>query len=151
MYFKVEPTGCSEKRGLVQVRYCLYLDPEDYGYEKHHVQVPVIPEGGYPGKMEKGRPVDLEDFKKWRDALPTEERDNPFHNHFCQFEPTVTDEEILFVGELALQMAKEKWNLDQRPDVKNQPVKYDLSPERKAACLLRLNQIKMATLEKAVK
>jgi len=144
MYFKVEPTGCSERKGLIQVRYCLYLDPEDHGYEKHHVQVPVIPEGGYKGK--------LEDFKKWIDSLPKEWQNNPFVNHFVQFAPEeATDENIMFIGELALQMTYEKWVKDEPAIIQNQPVRFDLSASRKAVCVARVEQIKAATFEKAVK
>ena len=29
MYFKVEPTGCSERKGLVQIRFSFYLDTDN--------------------------------------------------------------------------------------------------------------------------
>ena len=51
MRVKVEPSGCCERKGLVQVRFSMYLEPEDYGYDKHYVQVLIIPEGGYTGKV----------------------------------------------------------------------------------------------------
>ena len=113
MYFKVEPTGCSERKGLVQVRYDCCLDKEDHGYK---------------------------------------EACNPFYSHFCQFSPEeATDENIMFVGELALKMAYEKWEKGASPAVQNQPVKIDLSASRKAVCIARVEQIKAATFEKQVK
>lgn len=63
MKVKVEPSGCCERKGMVQVRFSFYLDPTDYGYDKHHIEVPVIPEGGYPGKVdEQGSPIDIKDW-----------------------------------------------------------------------------------------
>jgi hypothetical protein len=108
MHCKVEPSGCSEYKGLVQVRYCLYLDPGDHGYERHLIEGVC----------------------------------NPFHNHFCQFEPTATDAEILFVGELALQMAKEKWDKGEFPEVPNQPIRLDLSAEKRNAAQARVDSVK---------
>ena len=59
MFFKVNISGVSERKGLVEVRYDLYLDPTDERYSEHYVQVPVIPEKGYEGKVdEMGVPVD---------------------------------------------------------------------------------------------
>ena len=86
-YFKINKSGCQEHKGLCEIRYDLYLEPADEGYEEHHV-----------GDM-----------------------DNPFCCHFCQFEPTVTDEEILFVGELALDMARKNWAKRELHKNKNLP------------------------------
>jgi len=125
MYFKVNPTGCNERKGLVEVRYDLYLDPTDYGYPEHYVQVPVMPEGGYPGKVDAMvAPVDQEDYAKWFAGLERAWQNNPFCCHFCQFEPEVTDEEILFVGELALDMAYKNWQAGDLHKNKNEPVQF---------------------------
>lgn len=117
MYYKIELSGCSERKGLVQVRYALYLDPGDHGYEKHHVNVPI-------SKDSK--------IKQWVN--------NPFHNHFCQFEPTVTDEEIKYVGELALQLAKEKWDKDEEPHITNIPVSFP-KVKNLSVCSARLSSL----------
>jgi hypothetical protein len=94
MYVKIEPSGVCERKGMVQVRYCMYLESGDYGYDKHYVEVPVIPEGGYPGKVdEMGRPIDSTDYQKWIDGLSKVWQNNPFHNHFVYVEPTATDKE----------------------------------------------------------
>lgn len=146
MYFKVEPSGCCERKGLVQVRYCLYLDPEDYGYEKHHVQMPVIPKDGYPGKIKDGIPVDMDDYEKWLDGLPKEWQDNPFHNHFCYFDSRVTNDEVAFVGKLALQTAKEEWERDRTPNVTNMPVQFNKSPREKTYCEAKARSIITANL-----
>lgn len=36
MFVKIEPTGICERKGLVQIRFCMYLEPGDYGYDVHH-------------------------------------------------------------------------------------------------------------------
>jgi len=57
--------------------------------------VPVIPEGGYKGDMDKeGNPVNPEDYQKWLDPLPTVWQDNPFHSHFVYYDTTVLDDSI---------------------------------------------------------
>jgi|APSaa5957512622_1039677.scaffolds.fasta_scaffold52895_2 hypothetical protein len=43
MHVSVEPSGCCENNGLVQVRLCMYLDVGDYGYERHSVEGGVNP------------------------------------------------------------------------------------------------------------
>jgi hypothetical protein len=122
MFYKINKTGCQEHKGLCEIRYDLYLDPADEGYSEHYVSVPVYPEGGYPGKVgEMGQPLDPEDYKKWYDTLPTVMQHNPFCCHFCQLEPTVTDEEILFVGELALDMTIKDWATRELGKTKNAP------------------------------
>jgi hypothetical protein len=150
MYFMVENSGCSVRKGMVEVRYCLYLEHGDAGYEKHHVQVLVIPEGGYPGKLDKrGSPKDMSDYEKWFSELPRVWRDNPFHNHFVQFDYTVTDEEIHLVGQLALQMAYEKWAKNEKqPYIENLPVEFpkQVSAERQAQCERRIASIKATSM-----
>jgi hypothetical protein len=94
-YAKLEPTGCAVHKGKVQLRFSYYLEPDDPGYEEHHVQVPIIPEGGYPGEVDaEGSPVDQEHYNSWLESLPKEWRDNPFHNHFVYVDADATDAEI---------------------------------------------------------
>lgn len=94
MHFKVNPTGCCERKGLVQVRYDLFLD------------------------------------------------DNTnFCCHFCEFEPEVTDEEIEFVGMLALDMAHKNYLKGDLDLNKNEPVKYSSDPKKKDACKKRASLI----------
>ena len=156
MYYKVEKTGCSERKGMVQIRYCLYLDEDDYGYEKHYVEVPIIPAKGYPyGMDETGKPDDLDDYLVWRNSLPTEMVHNPFHNHFVQVEPDITDEEIEYLGEVACIECKRLWdknsNLGESKETfKNQPVvrPAEITPSRLEACEAKVLDIQSKALEK---
>jgi hypothetical protein len=94
-YGIIEPTGCVACMGKVQLRIAMYLEPDDSRYEEHHVQVPIMPEGGYPGEVDaEGAPVDQEHYNSWLESLPKEWRDNPFHNHFVYVDADVTDGEI---------------------------------------------------------
>ena len=177
-YFKVEKSGCVVDRGLCQVRYDLFLDPEDYKYSEHHIQVPIMPEGGYPRQKEmsdaqkalqdfmqstpkdaKGVPIithkkyaelpevlavqaEQEAYTTWRNSLPTQWQNNPFCCHFVQFESNVTDEEILFVGELALDMAHTNWKKGALHENKNFPVSFTDDELHKAMSESRINDIK---------
>jgi hypothetical protein len=141
-YFKINKTGCSEHKGLCEVRFDLYLSRTDEGNEEHYVTVPVFPEGGYSGeKNEIGIPIDMEAYNNWVASLPTETRNNPFCCHFCQFEPDVTDEEILFVGELALDMAMKNWPTRELAKNQNLPVNFSTDAEKKADCETRMETI----------
>ena len=112
-YVKVEPSGCVEKHGLVQVRLAMYLEPTDYAYEKHHIQVPVIPVGGYQGAVDAmGSPVDKADYDNWITSLPKVWQNNPFHNHFLHLEPDVTDDEIEALMAFHLPNFYEAWRQD---------------------------------------
>jgi len=109
MYFKILPITKDKytAMGMVNISASFYLEKGDEGWDKyqkeHHVIVPIIPEGGYQGKVDKeGSPVDQKDYDTWLASLPTEERDNPFCNHAIQFEHDVTEEEILYCFEFAL-------------------------------------------------
>jgi hypothetical protein len=142
MYFSVNHTGCNERKGLVEIRYDLYLDPSDHKYSEHHVQVPVIPAGGYTGKVDvMGQPLNQKDYDKWFATLPRVWQNNPFCCHFCQFEPDVTDEEILYVGELALDMAYKNWVKGNLHLNKNQPVSFSADSQKKAASQSRVASI----------
>jgi hypothetical protein len=143
MFFKVNTTGVSERNGLVEVRYDLYLDPTDERYSEHYVQVPVIPKEGYTGKVdEMGSPVDQADYDKWLEGLERVYQHNPFCCHFCQFEPNVTDAEIEYVGKLALDMKYKDWVNKNLALSKNQPVTFSTNPTKIAACSTRVATIK---------
>ena len=127
MFVKVEPSGCCERKGMVQIRFCFYLDLGDFGYNIHHVNLPVIPEGGYPREVDAmGNPVDTKAYDAWIKSLPTEWQDNPFHNHFIYVEPDTADEEIMGIGEAFLHEAYIKWACGQTLDLKNPSVKFYL-------------------------
>ena len=94
MRVEIEPSGCAERKGLVQVRFAMYLGPGDYGYDVHHVQV----EG------------------EWHT--------NPFHNHVIYVEPDTPDKEIMDIGEAFLHEAYTKWASGEKLDLKNPPFAF---------------------------
>ncbi len=133
MYIKIEPTGTCQRKGMVQVRLCFYLDANDYGYEKHHV--PDITEE-YTGKPE--------DYQTWLDSLP--KRDNPFHNHFIQVPPDASDKEIVALAKDYLKLTYDKWVKGEQIKLSNMvqwPSKVDAA--RIATCEAKAEQFK--TLE----
>lgn len=148
MYVKIEPSGCVERKGLVQIRFCMYLEPGDYGYDIHHVQVPIIPKAGYQGEKDsEGSPVDWDAYDTWQDALPKEWRDNPFHNHFIYVEPDTSDEEIMDIGEAHLNESYVEWALDRRPEPKNPRIKYPAS-FNKSKIKAKVQHLKAIKLER---
>lgn len=105
MHFKIEKSGCTEHKGLCQVRADFYYDEKDKEYALTPVK--IYPKEGYPGKVDEfGSPIDEKDYQTWEDSLPVEMLHLPFHTHFIYFEPHHTDEEILFCFELAKQWLK---------------------------------------------
>ena len=116
MYVKIEPSGCNVRKGMVEVRLCMYLDSMDYGYEKHYVEV----DGAW--------------------------QNNPFHNHFIQVEPDTTDKEIMDIAEAFLHEAYAKWAQEQELDLKNNslPFKFPevITVDRNLACMQRVEQVK---------
>jgi len=94
-YGVIEPTGCVVRKGKVQLRFSFYLEPSDARYGEHHIQVPIIPEGGYPGEVDaEGSPVNQGDYNNWIESLPKQWQNNPFHNHFVYVDANVMDDEI---------------------------------------------------------
>ena len=70
-YCKINKTGCCERKGHPQIRFDMFLEPDDTRYEETYVQVPVIPAGGYPNKTNiDGTPVDQKDYDLWFASLP---------------------------------------------------------------------------------
>jgi len=129
----------------------MYLDEGDYGYEKHHIQVPVIPEEGYQGEVdEEGMPKDEKDYQKWIDSLPKIWQTNPFHNHFIYVEPDATDDEIMDIGEAFLQEAYTKWSHDEKLDLKNPPIKFPefVNEARRQAVAVKVKHLKETILER---
>ena len=110
MRWEIEQTGCCERKGMLQIKVCFYLDPEDDRYEEHHINVPVIPEGGYAGSKDKdGQPISVEDFDTWRDSLPKKWQTNPFHNHFIRVRLDATSENIAAIADKLLPQFYGKW------------------------------------------
>jgi len=92
-YGKIERTGCCVSKGRVQVRYSLFLHPGEKRYEEYYLEMPIIPEKGYPGELTDD-PESQAACQAWHDALPTEMVNTPFHDHFEYFEADATDKEI---------------------------------------------------------
>lgn len=118
-YFKILPIQKDKytDMGMINIDAQLFLEKGDDGYDKyiaeHYVQVPVIPEGGYQGKVdEEGLPVDKEDYQKWLDSLEKVWQLNPFCTHSIQFEHDVTEEEILWCFEFALGITHRNYLID---------------------------------------
>ncbi len=129
-FFKIEKTGCNVRKGLLQVRYDLFWDEKNPEYQL--VEEKIYPEESYQG--------DEKDYQAWLDSLPTQLVNLPFCSHFVFFEPNVTDEEILFVGELALDMAEKNYRAG---DVtKNQNMKFEWEPAWAAESARRLEAVK---------
>lgn len=159
MYAKVEPSGCCERKGMVQVRFCMYLDPTDYGYEKHHIQVPDFIDQVYPGEVDtNGVPINKKQYNSWEASLPKVWLNNPFHNHFIQVEPETTDKEIMDIAEAFLHECYIKWAQDISLVGSEQP-RNDALPFKKpqiidavriAACEARVQSIKTITEERKV-
>jgi len=141
MYVKVEPSGCTERKGLVQVRFCMYLDEDDYGYNIHHIQVPER-------ELTKEELADSELAKK----VPKVWKNNPFHNHFIYVEPDTTDEEIMDIGEAFLHEAYTKWACGGGLDLKNSPVAFHIPTDgvRKEAIKDKVAHLRKSTLERAI-
>lgn len=134
MYFKIEKSGCNVRKGLVEIRYDLYLDEKDYNFEAHYVDVPNT--SLFTGEMYTQDGERTKEYTKWLETAPKIKQHNPFCCHFCQFNPDVTDEEILYVGELALDMAYKNWCKDNLRLNKNLPVKFDATKTTESAARL---------------
>lgn len=160
MYFKVDKGegGVTEKEGRVCIKFMFYLDPGDYRYDEKYYEYPIDSyiKAGYPGKVDEfGNAIDQKDYDTWWDSLPTEMYHSEFHSHFVQVDPDITDEEILYLGEIACIMAKRKWdqhiNLgDKKKTIKNQPSKRIENPslELITECEAKVEDIKSKNLEK---
>jgi len=141
MFIKVEPTGCCERRGMVQVRLCMYLDEGDYGYDKHHVQVPER-------ELTEAEIADPELAAK----VPKVWQTNPFHNHFIYAEPDTPDKEIMDIAEAFLYEAYTKWACEQRLGLVNPPIERPtvIDNARIEACEIKVQHLKDTILERRV-
>ena len=52
-YYKLEPSGCTLRRGYIKVRFDFYLNPEDARYNERLITVPVFPKEPYTGTRER--------------------------------------------------------------------------------------------------
>lgn len=141
MYVKIEPTGTAEQDGLVRVRFCMYLEEGDYGYDRHVVEVTLAADSVEP----------MSDAVVKVDAPKTVKQVNPFHNHFAYFEPGVSDEEVLAVGEAFLNEAYIKWAQDLPLDLVNPPPKFPLAADKSTVDKCTTRAAKLGALTAEVK
>ncbi len=93
IYGFVEPSGTTERNGMVQVRLDLCLDEGAYRYndERFYVIDQSSPEyqAGYQGELDKeGYPVDEVAYEKWHESLPRKWAEHRiFHHHFIYIDP----------------------------------------------------------------
>ena len=147
MYYRIEPSGTLAHQkykkydGLVQIRYDFFLEPEDYGYEKMYLYLPIITKP-YPGKVdENGNYIDKDDYDGWLDSLPHEWVSTYFRSRLIRVLPSITDKEIQELGEAYLQASYVHWAGDETifqnpPDVKPKVPNITY-------CLLRAEQVKL--------
>ena len=155
MYVKIEPTGCHERKGLIQIRFDFFLEKNDYKYEERHLHAPIVPPEGYTGEVdEHGGARDPKAFKKWLDGLPKQWVDAPFHCHLERFEPDTPMDEIMDYGEARLHEAYIKWATNSELDLKNEPSKYpvpsQIDTKRKAAIIDKVNHVNMVDLVRKI-
>lgn len=100
MRIELNKTGTHVKRNIktgeehLKVRFDVIPEPMDKTYSIHHVQVPVIPEEGYPGEMKEGMPVDQGAYDLWIESLPKVWQTNPCLCHFVKVDADITPEQL---------------------------------------------------------
>src|SRR5659263_407308 len=103
MFVKIENTGCCENEGKIQIRFAMFLDIADYGYNKTRAEVP---ERELTEAELKDETLAAKVAKVWQT--------NPFHNHFIYIDPPLIDAEILDLGEALLKETYGKWSTNSK-------------------------------------
>lgn len=151
MYVEIEKSGVMVVKGTVQIRFSMFLEEKDYGYEKHHAYIPIIPKGTvYDGPKNEFGGITRDDMKKWFDGFPHEWRDNPFHNHFIYVTPETSDEDIMDIGESFLHEAYIKWSSDEKLDLINPEMpkfKTQIEPLFESMCETKVESITLSSSE----
>lgn len=89
------PSGTQVHKEIFRLRFDWMPDETDEAYKVHYVYVPVIPESGYPGLVDKdGNPVDQKAYDEWLAGLPHIRRVNPCLCQFVTMPETVTLSDI---------------------------------------------------------
>jgi hypothetical protein len=93
---RFEPSGTQiDNDGWLKIRLDFYPSPDDLSYVQNHIQVPIIPTGGYPGAVDgDGNPIDQNAYDAWLASLPTEWVTNPTLCHFLVVNPDITVAEL---------------------------------------------------------
>jgi hypothetical protein len=91
MQIKFEPSGTSVHKDQLKIRLDLYPDVGEKSYAQNYVNVPVIPVGGYPGKVDAmGQPVNQKQYDTWLAGLPRIWQLNPCLSVFVGVDANVT-------------------------------------------------------------
>jgi hypothetical protein len=91
MLIKFESSGTHVHKEQLKIRLDLYPDVGEKSYAQNYVYVPVIPESGYPGKVdEMGSPVDQKDYDLWEAGLPHIWQLNPCLSVFVKVDENIT-------------------------------------------------------------
>ena len=173
-YAKINPTGCTERYGLIQVRLDLFLESGDVRYDDPRFYVIDTTSKkyvlGFTGKLDKeGQPRDPEAYAAWEASLPRvwlPER--CFHHHFIYLDPyTLRDEQITeaiarhlpnfyaaWVAEWDLVAGGMRHGWDVATRIR--PVRFNLTqPElyvaRRAECLTKVDILKVYPFATQVK
>jgi hypothetical protein len=127
MFVRVEPSGCTERKGMVQVRLDFFLEEGDARYKERRIEVP---------SETKGETVTIS---------------APFHCHFIYVAPDTSEKAILDIAERFLKQAYGFWENEQFPALVNEPhTKPTITAARKAACMEKVSALTAATLERKV-
>ena len=137
MFVKVENSGCCERNQMLQIRFAMYLDSTDYGYDITRVEV-------YERDLTE---AELND-ETLANLVPKVWQTNPFHNHFNYVDPSLSDVEILDLGEALLKEAYAEWKNDSKINLINEP--FVSNENEPTACEDRLIELQAVDLERRV-
>jgi hypothetical protein len=138
MFVKVEPSGCTERKGMVQVRLDFFLDEGDARYKERRVEVPER-------ALTEKEIADPELAAK----VPKVTVSVPFHVHFIYVAPGTTNTAILDIAEGFLKQAYGFWSKGEFPALVNAPHGAPtITAARRVACLEKVSALTAATLER---
>ena len=102
MRIAFEPSGTHLKGDSLKIRLDLFPEAGEKSYAGNYVSVPVLPVGGYPGKVDKeGNPVDQNAYNLWLAGLPHIWQLNPCLSVFVRVDENITKELLTqFIGDV---------------------------------------------------
>ena len=97
-YAVINKSGCTERKGNVQLRLDFYLEPIDPRYNDKYLYLIDTTSlkylTDYPGKVDvEGNPIDQKDYDSWYQSLPRVWQNTPFHSHFIYLASDFTEED----------------------------------------------------------
>jgi hypothetical protein len=97
-----EPSGTHLKGDSLKIRLDLFPEVGEKSYAQNYVSLPVIPVGGYPGKVNTdGSPVSQKAYDTWLAGLPHIWQLNPCLSVFVRVDQNITPELLTqFVGDV---------------------------------------------------